>query len=45
MFPGPGRIRVHYGEPILPAEIADRDERELLAEVERRVGECFARCR
>jgi len=39
-FPGPGRIRVHYGKPILPDEIAGRDERELLAEVERRVREC-----
>ena len=42
-FPGLGRIRVHYGVPILPAEIAGRDERELLAEVERRVRECHAR--
>ncbi len=45
MFPGGGRVRVHYGEPILPAEIAVLDERELSAEVERRVRECFARCR
>lgn len=44
-FPGWGRVRVHYGEPILPAEIAVLDERELSAEVERRVHECFARCR
>lgn len=44
-FPGGGRVRVHYGEPILPAEIAVLDERELSAEVERRVRECFARCR
>ena len=42
-FPGPGTIRVHFGEPILPAEFAGRDERELLAEVERRVRECHAR--
>jgi 1-acyl-sn-glycerol-3-phosphate acyltransferase len=42
-FPGLGSIRVHYGVPILPAEIAGRDERELLAEVERRVRECHAR--
>ena len=39
--PRPGRIRVHYGEPIPPAEVAGRDERELLAEVERRVRECL----
>jgi 1-acyl-sn-glycerol-3-phosphate acyltransferase len=39
-FPGLGRIRVHYGVPLSPAEIAGRDERELLAEVERRVRDC-----
>jgi 1-acyl-sn-glycerol-3-phosphate acyltransferase len=39
-FPGPGRIRVHFGEPILPSEFSGRDERELLAEVERRVRAC-----
>jgi 1-acyl-sn-glycerol-3-phosphate acyltransferase len=44
-FPGPGRIRVHFGSPIMPAEFADRDERELLAEVERRVRECQAELR
>ena len=35
-FPGLGRIRVRYGSPLLPEEIRGRDERELLAEVERR---------
>ena len=40
-FPGLGRIRVHYGEPIPTAEIAGRDEREVLAEVERRVHDCL----
>jgi len=44
-FPGLGRIRVHFGEPILPGEFAGRDERDLLAEVERRVRECHARLR
>jgi 1-acyl-sn-glycerol-3-phosphate acyltransferase len=39
-FPGLGRIRVRYGAPIRPAEFAGRDERELVAEVERRVREC-----
>jgi 1-acyl-sn-glycerol-3-phosphate acyltransferase len=39
-YPGLGKIRVHYGKPIPPAEIAGRDERELLTEVERRVREC-----
>jgi 1-acyl-sn-glycerol-3-phosphate acyltransferase len=44
-FPGPGRIRVHFGKPILPAEFAGRDERELLAEVERRVHQCHVEIR
>ena len=39
-FPGLGKIRVRYGQPIPHAEIAGRDEREVLAEVERRVREC-----
>jgi 1-acyl-sn-glycerol-3-phosphate acyltransferase len=39
-FPGRGRIGVCYGAPILPAEFAGCDERELLAEVERRVRKC-----
>jgi 1-acyl-sn-glycerol-3-phosphate acyltransferase len=44
-FPGPGKIRVHFGEPILPAEFAGRADRELLAEVERRVRACQAELR
>ena len=44
-FPGPGRIRVHYGTPMLPAELVGRDDRELAAEVERRVRECLAQLR
>jgi 1-acyl-sn-glycerol-3-phosphate acyltransferase len=39
-FPGLGRVRVRYGEPILPAEVAACDERELLDKVERRVRQC-----
>ena len=39
-FPGLGHIEVRYGRPILPAEFAGCDERELLAKVERRVHEC-----
>jgi 1-acyl-sn-glycerol-3-phosphate acyltransferase len=39
-FPGLGKISVRYGQPISHAEIAGRDEHELLAEVERRVREC-----
>lgn len=40
-FPLPGTIHVHYGPPILPEEIAG-DERELVAEIERRVSRCRA---
>jgi 1-acyl-sn-glycerol-3-phosphate acyltransferase len=41
-FPGRGSVQVRYGVPILPAEFAGCDERELLAKVERRVRECHA---
>jgi 1-acyl-sn-glycerol-3-phosphate acyltransferase len=41
-FPGLGKIRVHFGRPIPHAEIAGRDEHELVAEVHRRVCECQA---
>jgi 1-acyl-sn-glycerol-3-phosphate acyltransferase len=44
-LPGLGQIRVHYGEPIPAAEVASRDERELLAEVECRVRQCQAQLR
>jgi 1-acyl-sn-glycerol-3-phosphate acyltransferase len=40
--PGLGKIRVHFGVPMMPDEIVGRDERELVAEVERRVRECHA---
>jgi 1-acyl-sn-glycerol-3-phosphate acyltransferase len=39
-FPGPGRIRMHFGVPMTPDELAGRDERELVDEIERRVREC-----
>ncbi len=39
-WPGLGRIGVQYGPLIPPEEIRGRDERELLAEVERRVRQC-----
>ncbi len=42
-FPRLGVIQVNYGEPMLPEEIAGRGERELVAEVERRVCACHAR--
>jgi 1-acyl-sn-glycerol-3-phosphate acyltransferase len=44
-FPGPGSIRVHYGQPLVFQEIEGRDERELAAEVERRVRQCLAELR
>jgi 1-acyl-sn-glycerol-3-phosphate acyltransferase len=42
-LPRLGTIHVYYGKPMLPEEIAGRDERELLLEVQRRVRECHAR--
>jgi 1-acyl-sn-glycerol-3-phosphate acyltransferase len=44
-FPRLGIIHVHYGQPILPEEIAGRDERELLVEVHDRVRQCHAELR
>ena len=44
-WPRRGTIHVHYGKPIPPEEVAGRDERELLAEVERRVRACHAMLR
>lgn len=40
-----GSIRVCYGEPITSEEVARYEERELLAEVERRVRACHAKLR
>jgi 1-acyl-sn-glycerol-3-phosphate acyltransferase len=37
-----GKVHVCYGRPIPPEEIKGRDERELVAEVERRVRQCHA---
>jgi 1-acyl-sn-glycerol-3-phosphate acyltransferase len=39
-LPRPGKIRVHYGKPILPQEYAGMDERDLLVLVEKRVRQC-----
>jgi 1-acyl-sn-glycerol-3-phosphate acyltransferase len=41
-FPGLGTIHVHYGEPLMPADYCGLTDRELLAEVERRVRRCHA---
>ncbi|MDZ4782371.1 MAG: lysophospholipid acyltransferase family protein [Planctomycetia bacterium] len=45
MFPRFGRIHVEYGAPILPEEILQFEDRELVAEVERRIRACHARAR
>lgn len=44
-LPSLGTIHVHYGPPILPEAIEGRDERELLAEVQRRVRQCHEQLR
>lgn len=41
-FPGLSTIHVHVGEPIPAEEAATADERELVAEVERRIRACHA---
>jgi len=41
-FPGMGAVHIHYGEPLMPADYDGMDERDLLAEVERRVRQCHA---
>jgi 1-acyl-sn-glycerol-3-phosphate acyltransferase len=39
-FPRPGKIRIHYGQPILPQDYDGMDERDLLVMVENRVKQC-----
>jgi 1-acyl-sn-glycerol-3-phosphate acyltransferase len=41
-FPGLSTIHIHIGEPIPAEEAATADERELVAEVERRIRACHA---
>lgn len=45
VVPRPVRIAVDYGQPILPATIAQLDDAELLAVVAERMAECLARTR
>jgi 1-acyl-sn-glycerol-3-phosphate acyltransferase len=40
-FPRPGKIRVHYGRPILPQEYEGLNEEELVNLVENRVSQCL----
>jgi 1-acyl-sn-glycerol-3-phosphate acyltransferase len=44
-YPGPSTIDVCYGQPLTAEEIKPFSERELLAEVERRVCACHAQLR
>jgi 1-acyl-sn-glycerol-3-phosphate acyltransferase len=44
-WPRRGHIRVHFGRPILPEEIARYDDRQLVQEVERRIAACDAAAR
>ena len=39
-FPRPGKVRVHYGQPILPQDYKGMDDRELIVLVEKRVRQC-----
>ncbi len=39
-WPGRGQIRVFFGEPITVEEVAGYDDRQLLAEVARRIAQC-----
>lgn len=41
-FPHPRKIVVHFSPPIPPEQVANTDEKELVAEVERRVRGCYA---
>jgi 1-acyl-sn-glycerol-3-phosphate acyltransferase len=44
-LPRSGHIQVQFGPPLLPQEIQRYDERELVAEVERRIRACHAQAR
>jgi 1-acyl-sn-glycerol-3-phosphate acyltransferase len=41
--PRPGRIHVEIGVPLLPSELAGYDDRQLVSEIERRIGACHER--
>jgi 1-acyl-sn-glycerol-3-phosphate acyltransferase len=44
-FPGLSVIQVEIGRPILPSEIGEATDRELVAEVQRRIEECLIAAR
>ena len=44
-FPRPGVIHVQFGPPLLPDEIERYADRDLVAEIERRIRACHAQAR
>jgi 1-acyl-sn-glycerol-3-phosphate acyltransferase len=42
-LPRPSRIRIEFAAPIWPAEIAQLDDLQLVAEIERRIRDCHRR--
>ena len=45
LLPGIATIHIQFGEPLSPAAAAALDERQLVAEVERRIRECHGKAR
>lgn len=45
MLPGPAVIHIQFGEPLEPADLATLDDRELIAEMDRRVRKCHREAR
>jgi 1-acyl-sn-glycerol-3-phosphate acyltransferase len=45
LLPRPGVIQIQFGEPLQPEQVSEFSERDLVAEVERRIRECHARAR
>lgn len=45
LLPGVSTIHIHFGRPLLPDAVASYDERELIAEVQRRIRECHQQAR
>ncbi len=44
-FPGPSVVQVEFGEPITPESLQNLADEQILAEVERRMRDCFERAR
>jgi len=45
LLPAPAVIHIQFGEPLEPAEIAGLDDRELVAEMDRRIRACHHKAR